>query len=368
MERLDLSQKPAHSLQESAIHCARYANILHLVKDKVVLDIACGEGYGSALMRMAGAKRVVGIDISEDSIKHAKKLFVVNGAEYIAGDANTVSEMFGSDVFDIVVSIETLEHIDTPEVFLKAIKSVSKENAIYYVTCPNDYWYYPTDEESNPYHVRKYNFEEFHALTTSILGDNAQWAYGCAAMGFTTSPIEQTQYHNIGSSWLQVANVDRSILINNSELETVNAKNCSFFVGLWNAPKASFGNSVFPLNMDAYSRLSEELENNVIKALRDDQAENKKALNILREDINTLSSQLKNSKLMVAAIRAENAAVRAEISERIALCYNLQTKNAELLSQISLMEVPYYRYMKLAKLIPQPLKRIIINSIRLFRK
>lgn len=36
MERLNLSEKPAHSLQESAIHCARYANILHLVKDKVV--------------------------------------------------------------------------------------------------------------------------------------------------------------------------------------------------------------------------------------------------------------------------------------------------------------------------------------------
>jgi len=329
-------------------------------------------------MMMAGAKRVVGIDISEDSIKQAKKLFDVNGAEYIAGDANTVSEMFGSDVFDIVVSIETLEHIDTPDVFLKAIKSVSKENAIYYVTCPNDYWYYPTDEESNPYHVRKYNFEEFHALTTSILGDNAQWAYGCAAMGFTTSPIEQTQYHNIGSSWLQVANVDRSILINNSELETVNAKNCSFFVGLWNAPKACFGNSIFPLNMDAYSRLSEELENNVIKVLRDDQAENKKALNILREDvntlntlredINTLTTQLKNSRLMVAAIRAENVAVRTEINERIASCEYLQARNSELMSQMSVMEVPYYRYMKLAKLVPQPLKRIIMNLIRFFRK
>lgn len=60
MERLNLSEKPAHSLQESAIHCARYANILHLVKDKVVLDIACGEGYGSALLMKAGAKRVVG--------------------------------------------------------------------------------------------------------------------------------------------------------------------------------------------------------------------------------------------------------------------------------------------------------------------
>lgn len=53
MERLNLSEKPAHSLQESAIHCARYANILHLVKDKVVLDIACGEGYGSALLMKA---------------------------------------------------------------------------------------------------------------------------------------------------------------------------------------------------------------------------------------------------------------------------------------------------------------------------
>nr|WP_240763263.1 class I SAM-dependent methyltransferase [Shigella flexneri] len=119
MERLNLSEKPAHSLQESAIHCARYANILHLVKDKVVLDIACGEGYGSALLMKAGAKRVVGVDISEESIERAKKLFGKYDVEYIVSDANTISERYGEDFFDIVVSIETIEHINTPDVFLR---------------------------------------------------------------------------------------------------------------------------------------------------------------------------------------------------------------------------------------------------------
>ena len=45
MERLNLSEKPAHSLQESAIHCARYANILHLVKDKVPVGRDMAQHY-----------------------------------------------------------------------------------------------------------------------------------------------------------------------------------------------------------------------------------------------------------------------------------------------------------------------------------
>ncbi len=53
MERLNLSEKPAHSLQESAIHCADMLISYILLKSKVVLDIACGEGYGSALLMKA---------------------------------------------------------------------------------------------------------------------------------------------------------------------------------------------------------------------------------------------------------------------------------------------------------------------------
>lgn len=131
MERLDLDMKPAHPLEEAAIHLARYANILNHIKDKTVLDLACGEGYGSALLMQYGAKKVVGVDISVETIEKAKQLFGSTGAEYIAGDAQTVAQLLGESVFDVVVSIETIEHVQDPEALLKTMKKVAKEDAIF---------------------------------------------------------------------------------------------------------------------------------------------------------------------------------------------------------------------------------------------
>ncbi|WP_097412728.1 class I SAM-dependent methyltransferase [Escherichia coli] len=382
MERLNLSEKPAHSLQEAAIHCARYANILHLVKDKVVLDIACGEGYGSALLMKAGAKRVVGVDISQESIEHAKKLFGGYNVEFIVSDACTISERYGEDFFDMVVSIETIEHINTPEVFLSAIKKTAKENAIFYITCPNDYWYYPNDEQSNPYHVRKYTFQEFTELSTVILGKNVQWAYGCSAFGFCTVSANNRGFEKIGSSWMEISDSENSITVLNTDIDAVSENNCSFFVGLWNAPETNFSNSTFPISMNAYSRMTEEFESNVSLVLREEQAENKKAISILKQDMKKLTMDLRKSNLLLFALKIENDALRTNISElqqqlarKIAMYdevtntnNSLVTTNSSLMERVSQMEIPYYRYVRLSALLPDFLKKMILKIMRLIRK
>ena len=63
------------------------------------------------------------MDISEESIERAKKLFGKYDVEYIVSDANTISERYGEDFFDIVVSIETIEHINTLTSFLVLSKN-----------------------------------------------------------------------------------------------------------------------------------------------------------------------------------------------------------------------------------------------------
>ena len=350
MERLDLSQKPEYALEESAIHCARYANILHLVKDKVVLDIACGEGYGAALLKKAGAKRVVAVDISAESIETAKKLFGDFGVEYLAGDANSAAELCGVALFDVVISIETIEHIKTPETFLQSIKSTAKDDAIFYITCPNDYWYYPTKEQSNPFHIRKYTFAEFRELTTYCLGDHVQWGIGAAVFGFGTVPLEGKTFSQLGQSWMEVNESETAINVLNATNEKATPENCSYFVGLWNAPSTNFSISVFPVSMDAYARMVEELESNVIDVLRKNQKENNEALDVLRKDNNTLSHELRKSRLLLRAIQAENEALRQSLIREQ--------------STISMMEVPYYRYLRLAKIIPRPVKSIIIKIVR----
>lgn len=347
MERLDLSQKPAYVLEESAIHCARYANILHLVKDKIVLDIACGEGYGAALLKKAGAKRVVAVDISAESIETAKKLFGEFGVEYIAGDANTVSEICGESLFDIVVSIETIEHIKTPDIYLESIKKSAKSDAVFYITCPNDYWYYPQEQDSNPYHIRKYTLEDFQELTLPHLGNNVQWGLGAAVFGFGTIPLERETFIKLGNSWMEVNIAESTVNVLNDTNKKTAKENCSYFVGLWNAPSTNFSSSVFSLNMDVYNRLVEEMESNVIHSLRDYN-------DSLCEYNDSLSKELRHANLRLMAGDAE--------------VYALKQSLAREKSQVLMMQVPYYRYMRIASIVPSPMKRAIYKLYKFLKK
>ncbi|HEY0433333.1 MAG TPA: class I SAM-dependent methyltransferase, partial [Chitinophagaceae bacterium] len=90
-------------------HLHRYHSASLLTKDKNVVDIACGEGYGSAILAPT-AKQVTGIDISEEVIAHARKTygntpnlrFKVGTAEAIPVPDHTI---------DVVVAFETIEHL-----------------------------------------------------------------------------------------------------------------------------------------------------------------------------------------------------------------------------------------------------------------
>ena len=73
MERLDFSSATKYSSIEVSIHLCRYLNAKNYCQDKKVLDVACGEGYGSALIKRWGARKVVGIDCSEEAIKKASE-------------------------------------------------------------------------------------------------------------------------------------------------------------------------------------------------------------------------------------------------------------------------------------------------------
>jgi 2-polyprenyl-3-methyl-5-hydroxy-6-metoxy-1,4-benzoquinol methylase len=58
-------------------HLYRYYFALHFVKDKKVLDLACGEGYGSYILSKS-AEYVTGLDIDEKTIKHASCKYMVD--------------------------------------------------------------------------------------------------------------------------------------------------------------------------------------------------------------------------------------------------------------------------------------------------
>ena len=103
-------------------HLHRYYAAMELAKGKAVLDIACGEGYGTAILSEK-AKKVFGVDIDTVSIDHAVRTYKKGNIEFIQGSAENIP--LPENSVDIVVSYETIEHIDeeAQKKFLNEVKT-----------------------------------------------------------------------------------------------------------------------------------------------------------------------------------------------------------------------------------------------------
>src|SRR6202165_5378047 len=107
-------------------HLHRYALCLNAVKGKAVADSASGEGYGSATLA-SNAKTVIGIDIDDASIDYARQRYAdISNVRFEQGDCRALD--LPDQSIDIVVSFETIEHIDRPEAFLREIKRILRPN------------------------------------------------------------------------------------------------------------------------------------------------------------------------------------------------------------------------------------------------
>ena len=70
IERLKAGLEDPYDPIEASIHVGRYAMALPFASGRRVLDIACGEGYGSSLLA-ACATSVVGVDVAANAVAHA---------------------------------------------------------------------------------------------------------------------------------------------------------------------------------------------------------------------------------------------------------------------------------------------------------
>jgi 2-polyprenyl-3-methyl-5-hydroxy-6-metoxy-1,4-benzoquinol methylase len=103
------------------IHSRRYETASRYVQGKRVLDIASGAGYGSQMLGVAGARAVVGVDISPETVEYARKNYQTSSVEFVCANA----EQFESqERFDVIVSFETIEHLHNPAKFLERIHNL----------------------------------------------------------------------------------------------------------------------------------------------------------------------------------------------------------------------------------------------------
>ena len=119
-------------------HIHRYLLACEIAAGMDVLDIACGEGYGAAIL--AGkAKSVIGIDISADSVDYARRRYTNANLEFKEGSCLEIP--IPNDSFDLVVSFETIEHVDEHDQMMKELKRVLRPNGILLISSPDKYNY-----------------------------------------------------------------------------------------------------------------------------------------------------------------------------------------------------------------------------------
>jgi 2-polyprenyl-3-methyl-5-hydroxy-6-metoxy-1,4-benzoquinol methylase len=145
----------------SYYHWHRYLYASGFVADKTVLDIACGEGYGTDLLAET-AKKVIGVDIDPPTIEHAEKTYRRSNLEFMQGAAGQIP-IKGEAVFDIIVSFETIEHLDEAQqhAFLGEIKRLLKPDGVLLISTPDKLPYSINRSYKNPHHRREFFEADF---------------------------------------------------------------------------------------------------------------------------------------------------------------------------------------------------------------
>jgi 2-polyprenyl-3-methyl-5-hydroxy-6-metoxy-1,4-benzoquinol methylase len=143
-------------------HLVVYEWIARRVAGGVVLDMACGEGYGSAVLART-ARAVVGVDGNPEAHEHARLRYTGPNLTFEWGAVETFGE---PNTYDAVVFLQTIEHVIDPPAVLAHFERILKPGGVAYVSTPNVLKLAPAGhaKSDNPWHLREYRAAEFTAL------------------------------------------------------------------------------------------------------------------------------------------------------------------------------------------------------------
>src|ERR671919_115262 len=131
-----------------------------------VVDLACGEGYGAAVLARS-ARSVVGVDANPEAFEHARLKYTGGGVSF----ERTMIELWDGDA-DCVVFLQTIEHVQDPDAVMARIRRLIGARGVAYVSTPNLLTLAPAGAErsGNPWHVREYRAGDYRALCERHFG------------------------------------------------------------------------------------------------------------------------------------------------------------------------------------------------------
>lgn len=140
-----------------ALHLKRYEFARPYCDGLEVLDAGCGVGYGTAYLAET-ARRVVGVDQSENAIAYARSRYTRPNVQFRVGDLLQLPDP--DDVFDVVCCFETIEHLSDQDAFIGQVRRLLRPDGAFLVSTPRADS--TTDEPANPFHERELSEVDFH--------------------------------------------------------------------------------------------------------------------------------------------------------------------------------------------------------------
>jgi SAM-dependent methyltransferase len=143
-------------------HVAVYRWVAERCKEKRVVDLACGEGYGSAILAES-ARMVFGVDANPEAHEHARLKYAGDNLSF----RRALVEQFDEAApYDAIVFLQTIEHVENPSALLQRLASLLVPGGVAYISTPNRLTLAPpgASRSDNPWHVREYDAAEYLAL------------------------------------------------------------------------------------------------------------------------------------------------------------------------------------------------------------
>jgi SAM-dependent methyltransferase len=140
------------------LHLSRYAFAAEHARRGRILDIACGVGYGSRLLSdcLPAGTEVLGVDLSEAAITHARQQYRREGLDFAVADALRFSDERG---FDTIVSLETIEHLPDPDAFIDRMMGLLKPGGAFIASVPTT-----PSVDANPHHLHDFTAARFRRM------------------------------------------------------------------------------------------------------------------------------------------------------------------------------------------------------------
>lgn len=143
----------------------KFASVKLSMSD-VVLDVGCGEGYGTYLLSHY-ARKIIGLDVDKDIIKHASKKYGNSNCIFRVYDGRRIP--YPNETFNVVVSFQVIEHVVDDLNFVLECFRVLKKGGFLFLTTPNKAnRLKPNQKPWNPFHVREYYPHELKSILEKV--------------------------------------------------------------------------------------------------------------------------------------------------------------------------------------------------------